>query len=261
MAITIRQNLVPSNKYSIKAPYSMTPTHITVHNTANNASAWNEIAYMISNNNEVSYHFAVDHVEAVQGLPLNRNGWHAGDGGSGTGNRQSIGIEICYSLSGGTNFTNAEKNAAKLVAKLMKDHNISLSNVKTHQSWSGKYCPHRTLDLGWQRFLNMVQAETNTNNTPGTYTVQAGDTLYAISIKFGVTVAQLQSWNNLGTSTTILVGQVLKVSAATTYTVKSGDTLYAISVKFGVTVAQLQSWNNLGTSTTILVGQVLKVSP
>ena len=25
--------------------------------------------------------------------------------------------------------------------------------------WNGKYCPHRTLDLGWQRFLALVEAE------------------------------------------------------------------------------------------------------
>lgn len=212
MTITIRQNLVPSSKYSIKSPYNMTPTYITVHNTANSASAWNEVAYMVSNNDEVSYHFAVDHTEAVQGLPLNRNGWHAGDGSSGTGNRQSIGVEICYSSSGGANFTNSEINAAKLIAKLMKDHAIPLSHVKTHQHWSGKYCPHRTLNLGWQRFLNMVQSE-HTSNPQTTYKVKSGDTLYSISIQFGVTVAQLQAWNNLGSSTTIYVGQILKVVA------------------------------------------------
>ena len=85
----IIKNLVPENKYNIKCPYEMDAEYITVHNTANDATAKNEIAYMIKNNNEVSYHFAVDDKEAVQGLPLDRNGWHAGDG-IGTGNRNSI---------------------------------------------------------------------------------------------------------------------------------------------------------------------------
>lgn len=40
-----------------------------------------------------SWHFTVDEKEIYQHLPLNENGWHAGDGG--TGNRKSIGIEIC----------------------------------------------------------------------------------------------------------------------------------------------------------------------
>jgi len=54
MTINIRQSLVASDKYNIKAPYMMTPQFITVHNTANDASAHNEIAYMIRNNNQVS---------------------------------------------------------------------------------------------------------------------------------------------------------------------------------------------------------------
>ena len=75
--VKIIQKLVPQSKYSIKCPYEMIPEGITVHNTANDASALNEIAYMTNNNYEISYHFAVDDIQAVQGLPLNRNGWHA----------------------------------------------------------------------------------------------------------------------------------------------------------------------------------------
>ena len=74
----VRQMLVDPSKYSIKCPYSMTPTRIVVHNTANDASANNEISYMRTNNNETSFHFAIDDKEVVQGIPLNRNAWHAG---------------------------------------------------------------------------------------------------------------------------------------------------------------------------------------
>ena len=48
--VKIIQKLVSSSKYSIKCPYQMTPEYITVHNTANDASAENEIAYMNNNN-------------------------------------------------------------------------------------------------------------------------------------------------------------------------------------------------------------------
>ena len=63
--MNIIKNMVSKDKYSIKCPYSMTPTRIVVHNTANDASARNEIAYMISNNQEVSFHYAVDASFAV----------------------------------------------------------------------------------------------------------------------------------------------------------------------------------------------------
>lgn len=161
MAITPRQMLVSPSKYSVKCPYSMKAEAITVHNTANDASANNEISYMINNNNQVSYHFAVDDKEVVQGIPLDRNAWHAGDGGSGYGNRKTIGIEICYSKSGGSRFDAAERLAAKFIAQLLKERGWGIDKVGTHQQRSGKYCPHRTLDYGWQRFLDMVRAELN----------------------------------------------------------------------------------------------------
>ena len=39
----------------------------------------------------------------------------------------------------------------------MKQYGWTVDKVTKHQDYDGKYCPHRTLDLGWQRFLNMVQ--------------------------------------------------------------------------------------------------------
>lgn len=155
--VNIVKQLVPESKYGIKCPYSMKSEYITVHNTANDASAVNEVNYMINNNNEVSFHFAVDDKEAVQGLPLERNGWHCGDGGKGTGNRKSIGIEICYSKSGGDKFTKAEQNAVELIVHLLKQYGWGIDRVKKHQDWSGKYCPHRTLDMGWDRFIKMIE--------------------------------------------------------------------------------------------------------
>lgn len=160
----IKKNLVSQGKYNIKCPYPMTPKGICVHNTANNAPAKNEIAYMIRNNNQVSFHFAVDGDEIWQGVPTDRNTWHAGDGANGEGNRNYISIEICYSKSGGDKFIRAEKKAAAFIAELLKEHNWGVDKVKKHQDFSGKYCPHRTLDMGWQRFLNMIQAELNVLN-------------------------------------------------------------------------------------------------
>lgn len=151
-----RQMLVDESKWNIKCPYEMKPEYITVHNTANDASAENEINYMISNNNKVSFHYAVDDKEAVQGILTNRNSWNAGDGINGTGNRKSIAVEICYSKSGGDRFIQAEKNAAQVVADLLKGWGLPLDRVRKHQDWNGKYCPHRTLDMGWDRFLKMV---------------------------------------------------------------------------------------------------------
>ena len=137
----------------------MIASRIVVHNTANDATARNEIAYMISNNNEVSFHYAVDDKEVVQGIPENRNAWHSGDGANGKGNREGIAIEICYSKSGGDRFAQAEKNAVELIVDILKRYGWGVDRVTKHQDYSGKYCPHRTLDNGWDRFIKMIEAK------------------------------------------------------------------------------------------------------
>ena len=164
--MNIVKNLVSESKYGVKCPYSMTPEFVVVHNTANDATAQNEIKYMISNNNQVSFHFAVDDKEIVQGLPLDRNAWACGDGANGKGNRKGIQIEICYSKSGGVRFENAEKNAAKFIAQLLKERGWGVDKVKKHQDFSNKYCPHRTLDKGWASFVNMIKDYLNELNKP-----------------------------------------------------------------------------------------------
>ncbi|OLR25031.1 N-acetylmuramoyl-L-alanine amidase [Bacillus cereus] len=162
----IRKQFVDPSKYGTKCPYTMHPEWITVHNTYNDASAENEVAYMIRNDNQVSFHIAVDDKEAVQGIPLERNAWACGDG-NGSGNRKSISVEICYSLSGGERYYQAEDHAAIVVAQLMKQYNIPIHKVRTHQSWSGKYCPHRMLAEGrWDSFMERVQHAYNGSNNP-----------------------------------------------------------------------------------------------
>ena len=64
--MNIIKNLVDKSKYAIKCPFAMTATRIVVHETANDASAKNEISYMRSNDKEASFHFAVDDKEVVQ---------------------------------------------------------------------------------------------------------------------------------------------------------------------------------------------------
>lgn len=169
MAYTYKQQHVASTKYSIKCPYSMIAQYITIHNTANKASAKNEASYHNSNNNQVSYHIAIDDIEAIEVVPLNRNAWHCGDG-NGNGNRKSIGIEICYSTLGGELYDKAEENAVQLTAKMLHERGWGIDKVKKHQDWSGKYCPHRILDKknGWQDFLNRVQSTLNKLKNPTT---------------------------------------------------------------------------------------------
>ena len=115
-----------------------------------------------------------------------------------------------------------------------------------------------------------------------THKVEKGDTLYSISRKYQITVAELRTANNLSENDVIKVGQKLIIpdadigtaaalsstkSAGNTapagktveYVVAKGDTLYGIARKNGLSVADLMSLNNLDSSAVIKVGQKLKV--
>ena len=137
----------------------MTVEYITVHDTANRASAENEIKYMTTNNLEVSYHLAVDEVQAIQGLPFNRNSWSCGDGSSGLGNRKGISVEICRPLhEDGFLYEQAEENAVYVVARLLHQFRLPIERLKKHQDWSGKMCPNRILgNHKWENFRYRVK--------------------------------------------------------------------------------------------------------
>lgn len=163
----IKQDYLVTNpdRLEVIAPYPMNPTEITFHNTYNDASASAEVRNVRNNSKGTSFHSAVDDKEVQQVVPFNRNAWHAGDG-NGRGNRHSIGVEICYSMSGGTRYRKAELNAIDHISDLMIKFNIPIEKVKTHQERNGKYCPHRMLDegrVGWfkNELVKAVQSKKN----------------------------------------------------------------------------------------------------
>ncbi len=154
--VSIVKRICPESRYWLKCPFGRTATRVVIHNTGNDAPAENEVSYMINRDDEISFHYAVDDWKAVQGLPEDRNAWASGDG-MGKGNMEGIHIEICYSKSGGGRFDKAEDNAAQLTAEILRRYSWGLDKVTKHQDYDGKRCPHRTLDLGWDRFLKMVE--------------------------------------------------------------------------------------------------------
>lgn len=108
------------------------------------------------------------------------------------------------------------------------------------------------------------------------YKVKSGDYLGRIASRYGVTVRQLQQWNNLR-GTNLRVGQTLYIyrggkapsassssgsssssSGYTTYTVKSGDTLYKIAQRYpGVSANDIMKINSI--SANIKPGMKLKI--
>ena len=111
------------------------------------------------------------------------------------------------------------------------------------------------------------------------YTVQKGDSLYSIAKKFGITVDEIKSLNNL-TSNNLAIGEQLMIKGSTgdepinpeeecigtgyaepqyiMYTVQRGDSLYTIARRYNTSVDNIKALNNL-TNNNLTIGEQLKI--
>lgn len=112
------------------------------------------------------------------------------------------------------------------------------------------------------------------------YRLKQGDTLLALSHRYGVRVSDIMALNSIRNPRALRVGSdlVLPLKKGYTklpvselkddyirtrrqvYTVRSGDSLWSISRRFGVTQKQLRVWNRLGWTNIIRPGQRMVVS-
>lgn len=128
-------------------------------------------------------------------------------------------------------------------------YNVSVDNLKSYNNLSAD-----SLSIG--QIIKIPDNKVNSNE----YVVKSGDSLYSISRKYGVSVDELMSVNNLK-STVLSVGQVLKIpnSGKVTnviYTVKKGDSLWSIAKNNKTTVDAIVKLNNLSNA-NLSIGQKL----
>ena len=125
-------------------------------------------------------------------------------------------------------------------------------------------------------------ASSSLASQPESYLVQGGDTLIGTANRFGLSVTQLATYNNLSSRAELLRGQKLwlvpgKVTApavtsaapsrASTkstvatknYKVKSGDGLIALAREFNISTQALADLNGIGSTDSLFVGQTLKI--
>lgn len=81
------------------------------------------------------------------------------------------------------------------------------------------------------------------------HTMKKGETVYALSKKYGVAMSVILEYNGIKDASKIIVGQKIKIpdtkklqpnqKATQTYIVQKGDTVYGIAKKFGTTKAEI----------------------
>ena len=158
-------------------------------------------------------------------------------------------------------------------------HNMSVSQLKSMNNLrSNTIHPRQRLIVYNGSGPMPSSSSTYTSNTPtptpspSFHTVKSGESLGLIAGKYGCSVSQLMSWNNLSKST-IYAGQKLKVNGSkssgstssgsgskyTYYTIKSGDNLWDLAQKYNCTVSAIKSLNNIKNANRLRPGQKIKI--
>lgn len=136
-------------------------------------------------------------------------------------------------------------------------NNTTVDNIKKLNNLSSN-----NLSVGQVLKLS-YNAENENIKESNIYTVKKGDSLWLIANKYGTTVDELKSANNLK-SNTLSIGQTLIIpekkenTNKISYVVKKGDSLWLIANKYDTTVEKIKSTNNL-KSNTLSIGQVLVI--
>lgn len=88
------------------------------------------------------------------------------------------------------------------------------------------------------------------------YTVQDGDTLGRISVKFNLSISTILSANGLSLRSTIRPGDILKILPVdgVMYTVRSGDTLSKIANKYHIDAQEIAGVNQLAKNGSLQIG-------
>lgn len=162
------------------------------------------------------------------------------------------------------------------LGKIARQHKTSVDAIQRLNKISGN-----TIRVG-QNLLIPAQgnsaAEPTTTRTASSQTgrkqehaIQSGDTLWDISRKYQVTVAQLTNWNNINQSAALRPGQKLVIwqqsdsdsaTAATrtvSYKVRKGDSLARIAQRFSISIDDIVKWNGINTASYLQPGQQLKL--
>lgn len=152
----LEQDLIPQGRKN-RPGRKNSMKFITLHETGNPSKGADARAHAkyLKGDVEVSWHYTVDDLRAVQHLPDGEVGFHAGDR---AGNDNSIGIEVC--VNGDGNLKAAYENCAKLCTILCEKHGIPRENIVFHNKWNGKDCPknlRRNIPFSFAQFLRLME--------------------------------------------------------------------------------------------------------
>lgn len=211
------------------------------------------------------------------------NGSSTNNSGNNTNSSGNAGT----SNGGQTTGTKYTVQSGDSVWKISNDHGITMAqliewnNIKNNFVYPGQQLivsnggsSNTGANTGNTSGSNSSNSSSSNTASGTKYTVKAGDSVWSVSNKYGITMAQLIQWNNIQNNF-IYPGQQLTVSnsgstnsassntgssantnnsssantgsssSQGTYTVKAGESVWSVANKNGITMNQLIEWNNI----------------
>ncbi|MCX6152907.1 MAG: LysM peptidoglycan-binding domain-containing protein [Candidatus Kapabacteria bacterium] len=177
-----------------------------------------------------------------------------------------------------TKTINHKVKKGETLAKIADEYNVSIESIKK-QNHLKKNAVSKGQVLAIK--VNSKQKTTSRDyaekagKSKVIHKVKAGESLFSIAAKYGVSEDQIKEWNPgkvagetvykgsnlkiLGTESSKGSGKSKKDSAPKTYKVRKGDTLNSIASKFGVSTSSLKAKNKKLKKGDLLIGQIIKI--
>lgn len=90
--------------------------------------------------------------------------------------------------------------------------------------------------------------------------IQRGETLWLLSERYGVSISQIATVNELPNPNSLVIGQALVIpNPNNEYVVEPGDSLRGIAQRYGIPVQQLMRANGITNPALVFPGQVLTI--
>ncbi|MEC0765105.1 peptidoglycan-binding protein [Bacillus atrophaeus] len=156
------------------------------------------------------------------------------------GNSNSFAVGVC--LVGDFRSeqpTKAQEESFKALVAALKKDMPNYKRTRGHNEFPGyswKACPvfdYKKV-LAGKSVSNGKTSSKKVSAGTATYTVKKGDTLSGIAKEKGVSLANLQSWNNIKNPNKISIGQVLKLKKASSSSSSSSSKKSSITLPSGV---------------------------
>ncbi|WP_199426572.1 N-acetylmuramoyl-L-alanine amidase [Thermaerobacillus caldiproteolyticus] len=223
------EKFIHKNEYSRPGLKLKGVRKLVLHWTANpGALAENHFKYfdqtIVQAKRYASSHIFVDKNEAINIIPLDEVAYHANDGTyrgvpelKPNANFLSIGVEMCVENDGSFH-PNTIARTEDVFVELCKKFKLNpMEDIVRHYDITHKNCPAPWVkdSKAFEDFKKRVQAKLNqavaTKTNTQYYTVEPGDTLSEIAVKYKTTVQNLVRLNNIKNPNLIYVGQKLKL--------------------------------------------------